>query len=133
MKVGCLENVLFSVSSDYVKTFRNLVLERSAAYASHARHAASSLTEFVGVNAGSISLDVELDEGLGIPDVMREVSVLDGYLDSGQTLRLVIGSERIGKYRWVLAGYKLNALDHDGGGRVIRAKATLNLTEYLRE
>ena len=56
MQVGCLGDVLFSVSDDTVETINNFVWSGSARYSTHQRHLTHALTEFTGLNPDAVTL-----------------------------------------------------------------------------
>lgn len=132
MVVGCLGTINFRVSADYVETVEKLQYSRAARYAVHQRHGTSALTEFVGYDPASVSIDVELDMTLGIADVMREAGRFEEYMVKGQALPLVLGHKTYGEYRWTIQSCRIVPTHFNGAGDVISAKVTLSLTEYLR-
>ena len=48
MQVGCLGELIFSVSDSLVQTLSNMQWSGSARYATHQRHLKDALTEFAG-------------------------------------------------------------------------------------
>jgi len=131
MTVGCLGDIVFSVSSEYVKTLDKFKWSGSASYATHKRQGYHALTEFTGIDADKISFEVTLSKHLGV-DVQGEISKLFTYERNGTTLPLVLGDKGYGKYRWVIQKHETNARTFDGRGNLIEAKVSIDLLEYLR-
>lgn len=132
MTVGCLGEVEFSVSADLVKTLDNFAWKSSARYGQHERHGMKSLPEFTGLDADTVTFDVELAEAFGVANVQKEINRLMKYLRDGEVLPLVIGSKSYGVYRWVLTNITVKNKVTDGAGRLIDASVSLSLLEYPR-
>ena len=49
--IGSLGSVVFEVSTERVKTFRDLQIQRSAKYSEHAIHGRKGLLEFTGLDS----------------------------------------------------------------------------------
>lgn len=128
--IGCLGNIVFSVSSRTVQTFDNMSWNGSARISEHKRHMANALTEFTGVDADTISFEMTLSMYLG-SDPMAEIVKLWGYERSGRAVPLVIGSKGYGKYRWLVKSHKTKMQTFDKRGNLTGATVTVNLVEYL--
>ncbi|HWP51648.1 MAG TPA: phage tail protein [Clostridia bacterium] len=130
-QIGCLGDIVFFVSSRAVKTINNFQWSGSARYGKHQRHLAKTLTEFEGTDADTISFDVMLSAYLGVNPV-SEITKIQKYESKGQSLALVIGDKRYGKYRWTIESHKVKAEHYDGEGNLTSATVSINLLEYLR-
>jgi hypothetical protein len=129
-QVGCLGDIVFTVSSDKVETIRNVRWSGSARYAEHQRHKSNALTEFVGINADTMSFEMLLSAHFGVK-VMDELVKIWDYERKGTSLPLVLGEKPYGKYRWVIKDHKTGMQTFDGAGNLIGATVNLNLLEYL--
>lgn len=58
--VGCLGDVIFTVSRSVVRTLDNMTWSGSARYATHERHLTNALTEFTGLDPDKITFDILL-------------------------------------------------------------------------
>ena len=54
--IGSLGEVVFEVSDEKVRTFRDFQIQRSAKYSEHAIHGRKGLLEFTGLSPASASL-----------------------------------------------------------------------------
>jgi phage protein U len=129
-QIGCLGDIVFTVSSDMVETIQNVQWAGSVRYAEHQRHNNNALTEFTGINADTVSFDMLLSAYLGVK-VMNELVKIWTYERKGTSLPLVIGEKPYGKYRWVIKNHKIKMQTFDKAGNIIMATVSLNLLEYL--
>lgn len=132
MVVGCLGQINFRVSSEYVQTIERMQYSRSARTAVHQRHNTSALTEFTGYDPAAITFDCYLDRSLGISDVMREADRFEEYMKEGRAVSFVLGNKIYGEYRWLIQSSKVVPVYYDGRGVVIAAKVTVSIIEYTR-
>lgn len=131
MQVGCLGDVIFSVSDDTVETINNFVWSGSARYSTHQRHLTHALTEFTGLNPDAITFDIVVSAYLGA-DPMAEVVKIWKYERDGTAVPLTIGTHAYGKYRWSITNHKMKMQTYDGVGDVTSATISVTLQEYLR-
>ena len=110
--VGCLGDIVFTVSDRTIETINNVTWSGSARYATHQRHGTHALTEFTGLD----------------PDKMK----LWNYERGGIAVPLVIGNKGYGKYRWSVLDHKMKMKTYDGRGNVTSATVSVSLQEYLR-
>lgn len=128
--VGVLGDIVFSVSSDVVKTISNMKWSGSARYAEHARHLTHALAEFTGLDADRLSFDVYLSVTLGV-DPMAELVKIWKYERDHTPLSLVIGTHAYGKYKWVIDSHSARVSHHAGNGDLQQVTVSLSLLEYL--
>ena len=131
MKIGCLGDIAFQVSSDVVRTISNVTWSGSVNYNTHARHLANSLVEFTGIAPDEITFDIVLSAALGV-DPMTDINKIWEYERKGQTLPLVIGSKAYGKYRWVIKSHKIKMETFSGSGDLMSATVSISLLEYIK-
>lgn len=131
MIVGCLGDIIFSVSSETVKTLDKLKWSGGANYSIHKRQAYHALTEYTGMDADKISFKVFLSSYLGV-DVQSELTKIWNYERNGSAVPLVIGDKGYGKYRWVIQKHSTEASAYDGRGNITEATVSLDLLEYIR-
>ncbi|MCL2488628.1 MAG: phage tail protein [Oscillospiraceae bacterium] len=131
-QVGVLGDIIFTVSSKKILTHNNAQWSGSARYTEHQRHLKKSLAEFTGEDADKASLNIQLRREAGV-DVTAEIKRIQRYKKNGTTLVLIIGTEQIGEYRWVIRGFRVSVRHTDGAGNLLGADVSLDLLEYLRE
>lgn len=129
---GCLGDIVFSTSDDYVKGISNAQWGGSAKYATHSRHATHSLTEFVGIEPDNFSFDMYLSAYLGV-NPMAELKKLWAYEREGKALPLTLGNHCYGKYRWTITSHKTKIKTFDGDGDLTSVTVSVTLQEYLRD
>lgn len=129
--IGCLGEMVFTVSEETILTLDNMTWSGSARYATHQRHLTNALTEFTGIDPDKISFEMVLSASLGI-DPLQEVVKLWGYERSGQAVFLVIGEKGYGKYRWNVISHEEKMVAYDQKGNVTAATVSVNLQEYIR-
>lgn len=131
MQLGCLGEIIFTVSDDTVETINNFVWSGSARYSTHQRHLTSALTEFTGLDPDAITFDIIVSAYLGV-DPMTEVTKVWTYERAGKALPLILGTHGYGKYRWSILSHKMKMQTFDKAGNVTSATISLTLQEYLR-
>lgn len=131
MRIGCLGDIVFSVSANVIKTISNLEWSGSAIYAEHQRHLSGSLVEYVGMNPDTLSFETELSVYMGV-NPMTEINKIVAYERAGRDLYLVIGTKVIGRYKWVIKSHKVKGKHYDKNGDILSATVTIDLLEYLK-
>ncbi len=130
MQIGCLGDIIFSVSTKTVETINNAVWDGSARYPEHQRHLNNALTEFTGVDADGFSFDITLSAYLGV-DPLTELGKIWTYERSGKAVSLVLGDKVYGKYRWNIKNHKIRLQNFGKGGNVTAVVVSVQLIEYL--
>lgn len=128
--VGCLGDVIFTVSRSVVRTLENMTWSGSARYATHERHLTHALTEFTGLDPDKITFDILLSADLGV-DPIAEVVKLWNIERSGRAVPLTVGTKGYGKYRWNILKHEMKMKTFYGNGDVHTATVSVSLQEYL--
>ena len=128
--VGCLGDVIFTVSRSVVRTLENMTWSGSARYATHERHLTHALTEFTGLDPDKITFDILLSAELGV-DPIAEVVKLWNIERSGRAVPLTVGTKGYGKYRWNILKHEMKMKTFYGNGDVHTATVSVSLQEYL--
>lgn len=130
--IGTLGDVVFSASRRTVRTISGLKYESKASYTNHARHLKTALAEFTGLEAESISFTVLLSVYLGV-DPKRSAERLREYLTEGLSFYFILGTARVGNYKWVIT--KLSQSDYriDNKGNVLAVKVNVTLNSYEKK
>ena len=132
--IGSLGSVVFEVSTEIVRTFRDFQLQRSAKFSEHAIHGGKALLEFTGLAPTSASLNMRLDAGLGV-NPKEELNELREMLNKHKAVPFILDGEPQGDGLWVLEGL-LEGLDEnheiiDNHGMTIVAEVSIKLKEYI--
>lgn len=128
--VGCLGDVIFTVSRSVVRTLDNMTWSGSARYAVHERHLTHALTEFTGLDPDKITFYILLSAELGV-DPIAEVVKLWNIERSGRAVPLTVGTKGYGKYRWNILKHEMKMKTFYGNGDVHTATVSVSLQEYL--
>lgn len=128
--VGCLGDVIFTVSRSVVRTLDNMTWSGSARYATHERHLTNALTEFTGLDPDKITFDILLSADLGV-DPIAEVVKLWNIERSGRAVPLTVGTKGYGKYRWNITKHEMKMKTFYKNGDVHTATVSVSLQEYL--
>lgn len=128
--VGCLGDVIFTVSRSVVRTLDNMTWSGSARYATHERHLTHALTEFTGLDPDKITFDILLSAELGV-DPIAEVVKLWNIERSGRAVPLTVGTKGYGKYRWNITKHEMKMKTFYKNGDVHTATVSVSLQEYL--
>lgn len=128
-KIGCLGDLIFSVSENTVKTFDKLSWKTTAKYATHDRHIKADVQEFLGPEPGSISFTMAFSVFRGVNPFV-EVAKLNEMVKKGVVERLVLGGRVYGDYKWVISDVSAEMKRYDNRGNCWAAVAQVTLKEY---
>ena len=131
MPIGTLGEVVFEVTDNHIRTFSGFTYNVSAKYQTHNRIGRRPITEFTGLDAEKITLNIKLAYHLGT-DPRSEMRVLNDMCRSGEAQRLYIGNQKFGRYKWVISKVQTKLQRIDNRGRILSADCSLTLTEYAR-
>lgn len=123
--IGCLGDVVFTVSERTVKTINNWKWSGSARWTTHQRHLNNALTENTGIDPDKITFEIMLSGEYGV-NPYTELVKLWNYERNGTPIPLTIGSHGYGKYRWSLISHSTEITSTTRKGS---KKALLVLTE----
>ena len=129
--IGCLSDIVFTVSDATALTLDNWAWSGSARYATHERHLTHALTEFTGLDPDKITFDITLSADLGV-DPIAEVVKIWNIERSGRAVPLTVGDKGYGKYRWNIIKHEMKVKATDKHGNVYAATVSVSLQEYLR-
>ncbi|MEG0941967.1 MAG: phage tail protein, partial [Oscillospiraceae bacterium] len=101
MIVGCLGDIVFSVSSNEVNTISNVKWTSTAKYAELDRHLNDPLLEFTGNDADEFTFSMYFSTFLGVNPMGQIVKLLNAKRE-GRVMPLVIGAKAYGTHKWVI-------------------------------
>jgi phage protein U len=125
-QTGSFGEFIFEVSSEKVKTWRDLRRRRKAKYSSHDVTDAKQRLQFHGLELDTAELSVNLDSWF--LDPRAEIRQLDGILESGEAYPLILGDIVEGNF--VLEEYSEERKHTDGQGRIRWTEVSLRLREH---
>lgn len=131
-EIGCLGDVIFTVSYDQILTPGNGTgWNSSAKITEHDRHNYHPALEHTGTDADQMSLPIHLSRYRGV-DPMEMIWKLFDYERDGKLLPLTIGNHAYGMYRWLIKSTRRTLSRFDGKGDLIEADVTLELVGYTK-
>ena len=128
--IGSFGDVVFEVSTELIRTFRDFQIQRSAKYSEHAIHGRKGLLEFTGLSPASASLNMRLDAALGV-NPKEELNTLRDILTKHEAVPLILDGEPQGDNLWVLEGIDETYEIIDNHGTAIAVEVSLKLKEYI--
>lgn len=129
-KIGNLGKlIVFEVSADKVLTFKSLSQSVKGRWATHNPIKRKPVSEFLGPDARSITMTVNLNAMLGVKP-RATLSKIERAVEKGKPYTLVIGGEKIGKYKWVIASVSESWNTVMSKGELISCTLNLTLNEY---
>lgn len=126
--IGALGNIVFTVSSDFVRTPSNIKKSRSARIAKHDIIGSKPKLEFQGEDLVSMSFDIRLDASLGV-NPQSDINSLARLYTSGEVVDLVIGNVYHGAF--LIESIEENTKYTDRNGNIIVAELSISLQEYV--
>lgn len=121
--------IVFEVSSDKVLTFNNLQQQVKGRWTSHNPIGRKPVSEFLGPDTRSITLQIKLNAMLGVKP-RPTIKQIEEAIENGSAYTLVIGGERIGNNSWVITSASETWNTVFSGGELISCSLTLTLSEY---
>lgn len=128
--IGSLGEVVFEVSSESIRTFRDLSMQRGAKYATHEVHGGKTLLEFTGFAPISAALTVRLDAALGL-NPAEELEALRELLSRHEAVPFILDGTPQGDHLWVLESLDEKHEVLNSTGALIVAEVSLTLKEYV--
>lgn len=121
--------ILTSLNDTRVMTFNDLQRRTRARTATHDLINRQSVTEFIGEDAETISLDIKLVRQLGVNPEEEARRVRD-YVKSGYVDYLIIGGEVIGDGQWLITDVQEKLRIVDCFGRIVVSELALDFQSY---
>ena len=128
--IGSFGEVVFYVTPEKIRTFRDFQIQRSAKYTEHAIHGRKGLLEFTGFSAATASLRIRLDAGLGV-NPKEELNTLHEILTKHEAVPFILDGEPQGDGLWVLESIDENFEIIDNHGTFIAVEVSLKIKEYI--
>lgn len=132
MKIGAFGDIVFEVSDEVVRTFKEFQKSTPSRWAVHGVMGGYPKAEFIGPGQKSITLPVTLNAlFLGGRTIEEEVDLLEEMADSGQVSTLVIAERICGKY--YLDDVSQTTSHFGGKGEATVCEITLSLKHYAED
>lgn len=128
--IGALGDIVFTVSSDKVRTFDGLSRSGSARLATHELINRKPLMEFLGPGGETISMQISFSvyEGLN-PE--QEAKALRELRDKGKAVALILGGQPLGEGLWLVESLNETHKHIDNTGAAYQIDVSVTLREYI--
>jgi hypothetical protein len=124
------KEIVFSVSSDKVFTFRNFKQTLSGVWATHSRMKKKDQSEFIRPGLRNVTMDIQLLASLGVKP-RKMIDILEAAVTKGQYNQLVIGGRALGKNQFKVINVSEAWDCVMNGGELVAATVTVTFEEYL--
>lgn len=128
--IGSFGNdIVFEVSTEKVRTFDGLTMQRKAIYAEHDILGEKSVLELTGYAPTSLSFTMLLNASLGV-DPLEELEILREMVVKGNAYDFVLGGEPQGENLWVIESLDEKHKVVTGKGESLIIEVSVSLKEY---
>ena len=126
--IATLGSYEFEVSTNRVKTFKDLRISSGTAYAEHKIIGRKGVIEFTGLNASTASLSIALNASMGV-NPLTEINAIRKLMEEHELLAFTLGGEVMGGGLWVIESLSIDAQKIDNKGNILGAVVNLTLKE----
>lgn len=120
--------ITFKVTEDEIKIFNNFTISRKARYVAHERINNKPLLQFMGLDADSISFNIQLVQGL-TGDVSDDLKALKNMFTKAEVHPLFLGQKKIGSFVIESMSEAYSMMDNLGNLEIVNV--SLSLKEYV--
>ena len=124
--LGMFGLVPFTCSGNAVQTFKDVQINHEARYAVHDVIGNAPVPEYIGPGQRKITFNMQLRSQFGSPPAVV-IELLKQMLDSGESYRLCLGPEYLGKF--YLRSFSEQRKYFDGAGVAIATDVSLSIEE----
>ena len=126
--IGSYGKITFKVTEKEIKIFNDFSISRKARYVAHERINNKPLLQFMGLDADSISFNMQLVQGL-TGDVSDDLKTLQDMFKKGEANPLFLGSKKLGSFVIESISEAYSMVDNLGNLEVVNIN--LSLREYM--
>jgi len=131
MTVGSLGDIVFTVKASMVKTIRDIAYTGKANISTHTRHNKVGLVEHTGEAPAQMTFTMRVSRFLNA-DPKADEEKLNAYIANGTALTFMLGTERIGRYKWLVQQFKSSVQNTDRQGNPVDVDISISLIEYVK-
>ena len=126
--IASFGKITFKVTEKEIKIFNDFSISRKARYAAHERINNKPLLQFMGLDADSISFNMQLVQGL-TGDVSDDLKSLQDMFKKGEANPLFLGSKKLGSFVIESISEAYSMMDNFGNLEIVNV--SLSLREYI--
>ena len=120
--------ITFKVTEDEIKIFNNFTISRKARYVAHERINNKPLLQFMGLEADTISFNMQLIEGV-TGNIVGDLKVLKNMFTKAEVHPLFLGQKKIGSFVIESMSEAYSMMDNLGNLEIVNV--SLSLKEYV--
>ncbi|MDT3693611.1 MAG: phage tail protein [Mucispirillum sp.] len=126
--LGSYGKITFKVTEKEIKIFNDFQITRKARYAAHERINNKPLLQFMGLDADSISFNMQLVQGL-TGDVSDDLKTLQDMFKKAEVHPLFLGQKKLGSFVIESMSEAYSMMDNFGNLEIVNV--SLSLREYI--
>ena len=126
--IASFGKITFKVTEKEIKIFNDFSISRKARYAAHERINNKPLLQFMGLDADSISFNIQLVQGL-TGNVSDDLKSLQDMFKKGEANPLFLGSKKLGSFVIESISEAYSMMDNFGNLEIVNV--SLSLREYI--
>ena len=126
--IASFGKIAFKVTEKEIKIFNDFTISRKARYVAHERINNKPLLQFMGLDADSISFNMQLVQGL-TGDVSDDLKSLQDMFKKGEANPLFLGSKKLGSFVIESISEAYSMMDNFGNLEIVNV--SLSLREYI--
>lgn len=125
--LGSYGKITFKVTEKEIKIFNDFSISRKARYVAHERINNKPLLQFMGLDADSISFNIQLVQGL-TGDVSDDLKTLQDMFRKAEVHPLFLGQKKLGSFVIESISEAYSMMDNFGNLEIVNV--SLSLKEY---
>ena len=126
--IGSYGKITFKVTEKEIKIFNDFSISRKARYVAHERINNKPLLQFMGLDADSISFNIQLVQGL-TGDVSDDLKALQDMFKKAEVHPLFLGPKKLGSFVIESMSEAYSMMDNFGNLEIVTIN--LSLKEYV--
>lgn len=126
--IGSYGKITFKVTEKEIKIFNDFSISRKARYVVHERINNKPLLQFMGLDADSISFNMQLVQGL-TGDVSDDLKSLQDMFKKAEVHPLFLGQKKLGSFVIESINEVYSMMDNFGNLEIVNV--SLSLKEYV--
>ena len=126
--LGSYGKITFKVTEKEIKIFNDFSISRKARYVAHERINSKPLLQFMGLDADTISFNMQLVQGL-TGDVSDDLKSLQDMFKKAEVHPLFLGQKKLGSFVIESMNEAYKIVDNLGNLEVVNV--SLSLKEYV--
>lgn len=126
--IGSYGKITFKVTEKEIKIFNDFQITRKARYVAHERINSKPLLQFMGLDADSISFNIQLVQGL-TGDISDDLKTLQDMFKKAEVHPLFLGQKKLGSFVIESMNEVYSMMDNFGNLEIVNI--SLSLKEYV--